>query len=377
MNIVVDARLILDQVTGIGHYLRNLIQHLLVIDKRNRYTLFLNQKLSSENPLRSLNQRNLTKKFLTVPAVSLRQHFQIPLHLRNGIADVYHYPHFDLPLLQWSKSVMTVHDLKYIIAPHFTELGLAKQLYMKLLLKRSLMKAKIIISVSENTKKDLIRVFRVPENKISVVPLACDIRPTEKMSREEIKSYLRKQGILESYFLFVGERRPHKNLVRLIEAFNLFRNRNACKHKLVIVGKNYSSYAQPEKRIKELHLQDQVIVSGYVDENHLPFYYQGAEAFIFPSLYEGFGLPILEAMSYGTPVITSRVSAMPEVAGDAAIQINPHSVDQLADALETLYRRKQTRTELIAKGYRNLNRFSWRKTSEKTLSVYEQAYSQK
>ena len=375
MQIVIDARLILNQTTGIGNYLTNLINALLKIDLENHYTLLLNEKLDSNHPVDLLEQKNLTKRRIKTSAVSLKQHIAIPLQLWKENANIYHYPHFDLPLLQRCNSVITIHDLKYIIAPSFfPEFSISKKLYMSLSIRSSVKRARKVIVVSESTKEDLMRLFGVPAPKISVVPLAVGKRFAVSLNKEEIKIKLKKKGIHGKYFLFVGERRPHKNIVRLIEAFKIFKDRNSEKYQLVIVGKRYSNYTVPEQKIKELDLESNVIMVGYVPDEELPLYYQGAEMLVFPSMYEGFGIPILEAMACGIPVITSNISSMPEVAGNAAVLVNPYETNEIAAAMQRICSNRDLRKDLIAKGSKNVKRFSWEKTAEKTLSVYEESY---
>ena len=278
----------------------------------------------------------------------------------------------DFPL---NNSVITIHDLKYIIAPSFfPEFSISKKLYMSLSIRSSVKRARKVIVVSESTKEDLMRLFGVPAPKISVVPLAVGKRFAVSLNKEEIKIKLKKKGIHGKYFLFVGERRPHKNIVRLIEAFKIFKDRNSEKYQLVIVGKRYSNYTVPEQKIKELDLESNVIMVGYVPDEELPLYYQGAEMLVFPSIYEGFGIPILEAMACGIPVITSNISSMPEVAGNAAVLVNPYETNEIAAAMQRICSNRDLRKDLIAKGSKNVKRFSWEKTAEKTLSVYEESY---
>jgi len=375
MNIIIDARLILNKNTGIGTYLINLIEALLKNDRKNNYVLFIDKNLNENHPVCLWEQENLHKQRVGVPAVGPEQQIVIPFKLKGKNIDVYHYPHFDLPLLQNNNSVITIHDLKYIIAPEFfPEFSLIKKKYMNFFYRFSGQKAKKIIVVSESTKNDLISLFKIPNEKIVVIPLAArdDFQPAK--NQEQIQIKLKEKGIYNKYFLVVGERRPHKNLVRIIEAFKIFRKRCTAKYDLIIVGKKYANYSEPEKKISVLNLENDVILTGYVSDDWLPIYYQGAEALIFTSLYEGFGIPIAEAMACGTPVITSNISSMPEVAGDAALYVNPYDSEAIAEKMETLVKNRVLSNELKQKGAKQVKKFNWHRTAEQTLSVYEEVY---
>lgn len=376
MNITIDARLVLNTMTGIGTYLIHLIEALLTIDTKNSYRMLVSDKLEPNHSVNQWKQQNLITEKIGVKPVRPGQHLLVPLKLKGRNIDVYHYPHFDLPLLQAHPSVVTIHDLKYIIAPElFPEFGSFKKLYMSFCYRMSCRKAKKIVVVSESTKRDLMRLFQVSPQKISVIPLAANLQLSTVVNKSELHSRLRNLGMNTKYFLVVGERRPHKNLVRIIEAFQIFKQHGFDDYKLVIIGKKYSSYSEPEKKIEQLNLTEDVILKGYVSDEELPLYYQGAEAFLFASLYEGFGIPILEAMSCGTPVITSNISSLPEVAADAALCINPVSSSAIAEAMERLVLNPELKINLISKGLKRAKMFGWKQAAEQTLAVYQEVFS--
>ena len=376
MKILIDARLALNATTGIGNYLVNLVETLLSIDNKNKYRILIRENLKQDHPFKQWQQQNLIAEKSRIAPVRPGQHLLIPLKLRGRDIDVYHYPHFDLPLLQRYRSVVTIHDLKYIIAPElFPEFGSLKKLYMSFCYRMSCRKAKKIIVVSENTKRDLVRLYQVSPLKIAVIPLAASLNFKPTASKTEIHSQLIKLGVNKRYFLVIGERRPHKNLVRIIEAFQIFKQHGFDDYKLVVIGKKYGSYSEPEQKIEQLNLNEDVILKGYVSDEELPLYYQGAEAFLFTSLYEGFGIPILEAMSCGTPVITSNISSLPEVAADAALCINPVSSSAIAEAMERLVLQPELKANLISKGLKRAKMFSWKQAAEQTLAVYQEVFS--
>jgi glycosyltransferase involved in cell wall biosynthesis len=266
--------------------------------------------------------------------------------------------------------------LIYNVLPgSFPELSAPKKAYMNFFHQVVAKKAKKIIVVSNSTKKDFIRLYKAPAEKIHVIPLAVNDEFRPAVNEDEIKKKLIQHGIRKKYFLFVGERRPHKNIVRMIEAFKRFRERSSNDYQFVIVGKNYSNYSAPEEKIKVLSLERDVILTDYVSDETLKLYYQGAEALVFASLYEGFGIPILEAMSCGVLVITSNVSSMPEVAGDAAILVDPKNSDQISREMERVVTNSELKNDLVVKGLRRARQFSWKKTAERTLSIYEEIYA--
>lgn len=376
MNITIDARLALNTATGIGNYLIHLIGALLSIDAKNMYRILIREDLNRDHLFHQWQRQNLIIEKSRVAPVRPGQHIFIPLKLHGKAIDVYHYPHFDLPLWLGHRSVATIHDLKYIIAPeYFPEFSALKKLYMMFFYRMTCGKAEKIIVVSESTKRDLARLFQVPDQKITVIPLASSSNFSPTINKDEIQARLSQVGLKKKYCLVVGERRPHKNLTRIIEAFQIFRRSGFADYQLVIIGKKYGNYSEPENKIKQLKLEDHVILAGYVPEEVLPTYYQGAEALVFASLYEGFGIPILEAMRCGTPVITSNISSMPKVAADAAICVNPLDVSAIAAAMKRLAQQPDLRMDLISRGLRRANMFSWNRTAEQTLSVYHEVYS--
>ncbi|MDZ7330774.1 MAG: glycosyltransferase family 4 protein [candidate division KSB1 bacterium] len=375
MKICIDARVIINHQTGLGNYTYNLIKSLLSIDQENSYLIFIGSSLRKDHPIHLLEQKNLIKKILNIPPVSIVQHALLPIELIKENPDIYHYPNWDIPLFHPIKSIFTVHDLTYLLLNDaYLKHKWIKRSYTKLNILWGLKKAKKIIAVSESTKKDLLNHFQVVPNKINVVYEACeDIFDSDNLTNSTMK-YPHEPEKEFKYFLCVAETRPHKNLVRTIQAFNLFREQHK-GYKLIITGKPYSSYLEPQKIVDQLNLKDDVLFYGYVETNKLVRLYQNAEALLFVSLYEGFGLPILEAMSCRTAVITSNLSATNEIAGDAAIKVNPYDVNAISEAMNRIVEDKTLKDSLILKGLERKRHFSWLKAAEQTLAVYEAAYN--
>lgn len=379
MKIYLDARVIIDKQTGIGNYTYNLLKHILEIDHENEYTVLVNRSLSRNHPIMELEQKNLKRKLVAIREVSPQQQFLIWAPLLKEKPDVYHYPNFDLPIFQPCNSVFTVHDLTYLRHRSlYLDGRWLKNYYTKYIMILGAKKAQKIIAVSRSTKQDLIDLLHVPEEKIVVIYEAVDDSYLDNKLFESNKNLQQKtseQNQDEKYFLFLGERRPHKNIVRIIEAFARFKAKTSGDYKLVIGGKPYSSYREPEKRAAELGLSESVVFRGYVAESELQTLYKNAAGFVFTSIYEGFGIPILEAMACGTPVITSNLSSMPEVAGRAALIVDPYDVAAITGAMETIASDWNLRQRLIKNGREQVKLFSWKSSAEQTVKVYESIYN--
>ena len=375
MRICLDARVIIDKLTGLGNYTYNLVKHLLMLDSENEYIVLINRSLTDQHPIKHLEQKNLKKRFVQIPEVSPQQQVMVPFELLKQKPDIYHYPNFDLPVFQPYNSIFTVHDLTYLKHDDLYMNGRwIKNFYTKAIMSLAARKSKKIIAVSASTKSDLLEILKVPEHKVDVIHEGLDEIYFNGSLSNNKSNFFNKNFALndaDEYFLFIGERRPHKNLARLIEAFSIFKQRAPNKIKLVIGGKKYASYDEPERKAQELNLTNEVIFLGYIPEDDLQLLYKNARCFIFISIYEGFGIPILEAMACGTPIITSNISAMPEVAGEAALTVNPYNVDEIAEVMHQLTCDSNMSQRLVDTGLKRVKNFSWNNAAEKTLELYE------
>ncbi|MBN2013007.1 glycosyltransferase family 4 protein [candidate division KSB1 bacterium] len=378
MKICIDCRVIINKNTGIGIYTYNLLKYLLKIDQDNEYHALFNGGLNSSHPFHLLDQENLIKHSANIREVSLAQQLLVPLALRQFKPDLYHYPNFDLPVFNFYNSVFTVHDLTYIRHKSlYIGNRWLKNAYTKFIMRLAALKARKIIAVSHSTKSDLVDILKIPFNKIIVVyeAMSNDVSDENHNDGINVLNNYKIPASLSEYFFFMGERRPHKNLVRLIEGFALFKNKNKTNHKLIIGGKPYSDYNEPEKKVVELGLDNDVFFIGYVSESDVKYFYANATCFVLPSIYEGFGIPVLEAMACGTPVITSNISSMPEIAGNCAITINPYNAEEIGNAMSKMISDIKLRNRLIASGKKRVKDFSWEKTAKDTLQVYKDIYN--
>jgi len=374
MRVVIDGRMILPQMSGIGRYLISLSRALRDLGDDTSFELWLQEDLSIDHPARKLAGNNFQVKVLPVKHMSLSGQWQIPFEAARSRADLLHFPHFDLPWATPGRVVATIHDLKYIahpeFFPHFEE---SKRLAMHLMMAFTCRRAQLISCDSKWTAHDLYTFLGVPKNKLRVVPLGVDERFFTPVPPEAVQELRQRFHLDRPFLLFVGERRPHKNLVGLLKTFALFKRTTSEPYQLVIAGRSYTDYREPEKIVKQFGLSDSIVFLDYVAEFDLPILYQAAEAFILLSYYEGFGLPILEAMASGTPVLAANCTALPEVVGEAGLLVDPDNPDQAAEALCQIVCGGARRDQLIALGNQHARQYTWEYCAQKTMEIYREA----
>jgi len=353
--------------TGVGNYTFNLVKGLQKIGKGKDLILVHFGKTPEEAYKKS--KEVVVKK---LPS-KLTEMLSLPSTLHRMSCDVVHFPAFTGSQVRAYSAatvpiVLTVHDLTPILFPeaHPTKSSL---LWGKAF--RNCVKyVSRWIAVSENTKNDLISLFDINPETVAVVPEAANeiFKPTNE--KEQFQKYIfENYGVEIPFMLYVGTLEPRKNIPSLLKAFSIIR-KHGYSHKLVLVGGKGWKYSEIFSAINELSLTDQIVIPGYVPDEDLVYFYNLADLFVYPSLYEGFGLPPLEAMSCGTPVITSNKSSLPEVVGDAALLVDPLDVRALAGAIESVLANKELRAELSERGLKRAKFFSWEKTAEQTWSIY-------
>jgi glycosyltransferase involved in cell wall biosynthesis len=358
-----------DKPAGIGNYTGNLVKHF--IQQGRAENLFLIHEKDTGNELYK-KTNNIINPFLSPRQL---QCLGVPCALKNYQIDIFHcvqpfYQDF-LPFYinKNVKKVLTLHDLSTLLCPE-THTATSVRL-INFIIKRIKERSEKIITVSEHSRRDLITYLHIPEDRISVIYNAADERFRPILPDESDKQRLeQKYRIAGSFILFVGTLEARKNIPALLRAFHKIRSR--IDQKLVIVGNKGWKYEEIFTLVDSLNLHHDVIFTGYVPDSDLPLLYNLADIFVYPSLYEGFGLPLVEAMACGTPVISSHVSSIPEVVGKAGILVDPLNTDQLADAMENLLCDENYRKELGNAGIRRSKLFSWEKTAQQTWSVYEE-----
>lgn len=374
MKVLLDSQPLLGPRTGIARYVASLIEH---IDKPQEIEVFLAfnriiKNIDTTNYKKThsvLNSRypyNIIRRLMKPNAL---YNFPIDRFSKEKF-DVFHGTNFTiLPTIK-AKSVVTVHDLAYMIYPETTS-GKIYRHHSKWV-PYSVKKADRVIADSYQTQRDLIRLLNVPEEKIDVVHLAGNpiFRP---MHSNEYEHIYNQYSLPEKYILYVGTVEPRKNLITLIKAFSQMKRQSGAKEKLVIVGAKGWKYSPIFKLIKELKVENEIIFTGYVNDKDLVAIYNGASCFILPSIYEGFGLPILEAMQCGIPVIGSNVSSIPEVIGDAGLLVNPMDVNQWSESIGEAITNPLLHEELKIKSLERAKLFTWEKVTNQTIDVYYKA----
>ncbi|MEM9556265.1 MAG: glycosyltransferase family 1 protein [Acidobacteriota bacterium] len=366
-TIAIDARKIRD--FGIGTYIRNLVRELGVIDRHNHYVLLV-------GPQGRDQLKNLPDNFDTIvekaPVYSLRELWSVSRKLLSIRADLYHATHYVLPLLMPCRSVVTIHDIIHLLYPEFLPNRFAFY-YAERMIGRSLGRADRVVTVSHNTKADLVDWFGVDGRKIEVVYNGIEDAFRGAPDNEAQQRWMDNLGLEPGYFLFVGNPKPHKNLDNVIKAYARALELHAIDRPLVCVGDRSGIEDRIRQRADQLGIADRIQLLGHVAQEALPAIYRGASLFLYPTLYEGFGLPVVEAMASGTPVITSNTSALKEIAAGYAHLVNPLDVEAMAKAIVQCASDSDHATSLATAGQRRANDFDWRKTAERTLEIYRLA----
>ncbi|PNX48592.1 MAG: hypothetical protein BV457_01160 [Thermoplasmata archaeon M9B1D] len=304
------------------------------------------------------DEYNLLKGNFRLIRSKIGEEIILPQKIQDKNIDIFHGLGHYIPTYNKGKykSIMTVYDVCPFLLPETYSKDVAD--YYNYIFPKRLEKADKIITISKNTKKDLVNYFNIDKDKIEVIYLGVE------------KKYSYSNKIKKNkYILSVGTLQPRKNFVNLIKAFSLIKNN--FEHKLVIVGKKGSDYINILEEIKKHNLENRVFIQGYISDKQLIEIYKSADLFVFPSLYEGFGLPPLEAMACGIPVIASNTSSLPEVIGDAGIMIDPKNVNDIADAIKKILNSEKLKNDLILKGLERTKMFEWKNTSNKILKIYE------
>lgn len=366
MRIGIDARPAAADITGVGvciiHLVRHLVNHngiecVLFYDEQPAYEITTNPK-AKKVVLQS--KRRLYWEQVLLP-YGLRQ---------NGI-HLYHATwNYGIPLSCPCPAVVTIHDVIPLAMPDYSTPLKAKLIY-QFSLRVSVWKAKAIIADSQASKNDVIELLKITPDKIGVIHngISQVYRPVN--SQNKIKSARSRYGITFDYIIYIGGLDPRKNIDGLMKAFKLFRDKVNDKIQLVVIGRKNYFYSTLLGLAEDLGLSEYVIFTGYIPDGDMPVLLSGSKMLVYPSFYEGFGFPPLEAMACGTPVITSNRSSMPEVVGSAAILINPDSTEEIADTMYKVYADETLVADLEKKGLTRARQFSWEKMASETLSVYK------
>lgn len=369
-TIGIDARMYGPAQTGIGNYIKHLINNLAEIDKNNNYVIFL---LGKEYDNFKVPAANFRKVRVTAHWYSWKEQAILPFEFLNEDLDLVHFPHFNSPILYPGKSVVTIHDITPFFFPGHKMNSLVRRSAFRLVFRSSIKKAERVIAVSNSTKGDIVKYFGLNVGKITVIYEGVDenfrILPNRDKIREELMA---RYGISKPFIFYTGVWRNHKNIVGLIKAFAIFKKELGSSYQLVLGGKEDPFYPEVKKTIHELGLEKDIVCPGFIPAGELCQFYNICSVFVVPSFYEGFGLVGLEAFASGAPVISSRITSLPEVLGESAVYFDPNDHKEMAGAMKKVLFGNDLREKMIQSGQRRVEDFSWRRMAEETFKIYNQ-----
>jgi len=372
VRIAIDYTPAVNQSAGIGRFVRSLVRAVVEIDHHNEYVLIH----AAPNPGRAVaapsapnvSTREMRFRERVMSALWHQLNLPIPVDFLTGPVDIFHAPDFVLPHVLRGISLITVHDLAFLIHPECADERL--RLYLEHVVPRSAARADFIITDSENTRNDVVCLLDAAPERVFDVPGGVD--PSfAPATEEEVHRVRCAYRIHHPYILAVGVIEPRKNFPRLIDAYSRFRVRTGTRYDLVIAGSNGWLSDETYWEAERSAFADDVVFTGYVPEEHLAALYSGAEVFAYPSLYEGIGLPVLEAMACGTVVVCSNTSSLPECAGDAALLFPPEDPEAIAVALESACGEPTLRAELRRRGLERAAMYDWGRSARQLIDIYE------
>ena len=371
LHVAIDVRHLKD--FGFGTYIRNLVTALTKVATAYQFTLIVREAHKSEFAVLGQNFKLVV---YDKPDGTALENILFPLFLRGLNADLVHIPLNSVPLFMPKPYVVTIHDMSSLL---FADRDSLRENIRSFFFRRGLIRADKVIAVSGSTRRDVCNLLSIPANRVRRIYNAIDpVFHNTAVDAEKTKAVMERYQIDYPYLLYAGTIRPQKNVARLVEAFAVLRA-ELDKHRvyknlrLIIIGDELNKYPAVRRAVIQTRMDKVVRFMGFLPVDTLRAFYSAAEAFVFPSLYEGFGLPPLEAMACGTPVIASGVSSLPEVLGDAAMIVNPENVFDIAHGIRDVLLNPELRRELVQKGYQRLKVFSWESTAQQVLKVYDEA----
>lgn len=372
MRITIDYTSAVRQKAGIGRYTRNLVAALADADRSNDYTLFC----AGEAPAPAQWPANFRIRDTRVPSRALaigwhRLHLPVAVERLSGKSDIFHSPDYTLPPLRTARGVVTIHDLSFLRVPECADPALRE--YLTDNVPRAVKRASRILVDSDNSKQDAVELLHVSPDRVSVIPAGVEPRFQPTRDLGELARVRDRYQLPELFVLFVGTIEPRKNLSRLIAAYSDLRRQTGLPHQLVISGSKGWLYHDIFEQVSRAGLSEDILFPGFVDDKDLPVLYSLADLFVFPSLYEGFGLPPLEAMACGTPVVASDNSSLPEVLGQAALLVPAEDTTAIVDAMARVLGDANLRSRLVDLGRAQAARFTWAGAADQLMDAYRKA----
>ena len=378
MKIAIDARFLGPEGTGIGKYTEKLLDNLVFLDHKNEYFVILRKEnWNLFNP----DVDNFKKILVNARYYGVKEQLLMPAALQKIKPDLAHFPHFNIPLLYPGKFVVTIHD---IIKSEFkgasSTTRAAPIYYLKhfgyeFTIRQAVRRAKRILIPSVFTKKKLSKAFEIPASKVSVTYEAADevfsVAGKQKVSEGKVNQVLSKYGVHKPFVIYVGAAFPYKNLDTLLSALSILPK----KIRLVYASSRNTFVERLIDKAREIGVSDRLITAGFVPNEDLAILYKQAECLVFPSLSEGFGLPGLEAMASGCPVVCSDIPVFKEVYGEAAVYFDPKKAKDIAEKIQFIVHNSEVKNQLIKEGFEQVKKYSWRKMAEETLKIYQDAGS--
>jgi len=365
----IDARKLKD--FGIGSYIRNLLEAVARRPEAQRYRFRVYARLADREWMPDLPE-NFEIVEEDSPGYSLAELTRFAIRLFRDRLDLFHATHYVLPPLR-SRAIVTIHDIIHLLYPQFLPNRVAL-VYARVMIRRALARADRIITVSYNSKRDLVDYFGITPSRVDVIYNGVSSRFRPNVPFEERARVARKYGLRPPYLLFLGGEKPHKNVQNVVRAFaEARRDRPDLPHLLALAGPMPKNSARIDALIAALDVGAAIARPGLIEEDDLPGLFAGADVLLYPTLYEGFGLPVVEAMACGTPVLTSSTSALQEIAGGYAYLVDPLDVDAIARGIVALATDPKVRADFVELGKKRALDFSWDKAAERTLEVYGEA----
>ncbi|TAK25764.1 MAG: glycosyltransferase family 1 protein [Chloroflexota bacterium] len=373
MRVAIDYNPALKQGGGIGRYTRGLVQELVALATSDQFVLYYNYEKGDRPPTLFPRAKHVIERPLALPDRWLtilwhRLHIPLPIDLVTGPVDLFHFPDFVVPPTRRGKKVVTVHDLSFLVYPETADEGL--RLYLERAVPLAIRDADFVLVDSANTQNDLICLLDADPDRVAVVYPGIDSQFQIVDDPSVLGEIRHRYNLQFPFILHLSVIEPRKNLSRLISAYARLRRDGVIPHRLVIGGGLGWMYQSVFETVEELDMSDDVVFLGRIPDVDLPALYSLADLFVYPSLYEGFGIPPLEAMACGTPVVTSNTSSLPEAVGNAGITVDPLDIDAIADAMARILTDPTLADDLSGRGLAQATKFTWRSSAEKVLGIY-------
>lgn len=373
MNIGIDGRFYRRKTAGLSRYTQELVKNLLMTDKQNQYILFLTPDDQAE--AEELKAPNLEKIIIPIVHYGLSEQIKLPAILAKYNLDIMHFLNFNHPIFYSGKFIVTIHDLTMLYFPQGkSQKSFLRRFIMRWIFRHAALRANRVIAISQNTKNDFVKEFKAAPEKVKVIyEGAGEKLKSDVLTVAQVKKNLRLE---KPFLLFVSQWRPHKGLQYLVKAFEILRQKMGQDILLVITGERNPNFPEIEKQIKQSPERKSIITPGFVSDKELAALYRLCAVFVSPSLYEGFGLPQLEAIQNGAVVASSNLSCLPEILGHGALYFDPKNPEDMAQKIHSLLTDQPLLTKLKKEAAINLVRFSWSKTALETKKLYEEVLNE-